>query len=345
MIHSRHVFRRTLITAGLSATMALASAGLASSQPNTARARAATPVHVALFTVTTGSTFNEQFINAAKAVAAKMGPATVAVFNANFTTATQMSQLRDALVSKNYNVWIVNPNDGATAEPVMKQAIAQGIKVVCLYTPCGPSYIQTGPQFAGLVAVVGEGSFYTNGQTIGNATVQACAKFSQCNVFYMPGESAAPYDIARTAGFESVIKMHPNIKIVAKQDGAYAESQALTVTQNVLKANSNINVIATASDQQTLGAEKAVIVSGDKGKILLVGNGGGASGVDAVKAGRWYATTTSLPYTMATLATTLGIKAARGSSTNGKVVNDLAGHTLIITKANAGSVTPQWSGA
>jgi len=335
----------TLVTVAASLVWASGVTAAAGRSAAPQHASAGKPVRVALFTVTTASTYNQQFYAAAKAVVKKMGPATVTLFDASFNTQKQLSQLRDALVSKKFDAWVLNPNDGNAAASVVREALKKGIKVVCLFTPCGASFLAKTVQIPGLVGFVAEGGFDVNGRYIADETAKACASKNPCNVFYMPGVSSAPYEEARTAGWTAELKKYPNIKVVATQDGQYAEATALTVTQNVLQAHPEINVIATASDQMTLGAEKAVAASNDQGKVLLVGNGAGSSGVSAVKAGRWYATVISLPYTQATVATQLAIQAARGASINGKVVDVLQGHPHYITKATAGSFKPQWSGA
>ena len=61
------------------------------------------------------------------------------VFDAKFTTNTQVNQLRNALVSKKYQAWFIGPNDGGPLTPTIKQAVAQGVKVGCSLVPCGPN--------------------------------------------------------------------------------------------------------------------------------------------------------------------------------------------------------------
>ena len=102
-----------------------------------------------------------------------------------------------------------------------------------------------------------------------------------------------------------------SIKIVAEQEAQFAADPAVKAMQNILQAQSDISVVATDGDQMTFGAEQAIKTAGRKG-IALTGNGGGKLGLTAIRAGRWYGTVYSKPYTMGYLATQYAIKATRG---------------------------------
>ena len=79
-----------------------------------------------------------------------------------------------------------------------------------------------------------------------------------------------------------------SIKVVAEQEAQFAADPAVQAMQNILQAQSDIDVVTTDGDQMTFGAEQAIKSAGRKG-IALTGNGGGKLGLTAIRAGRWCA--------------------------------------------------------
>ena len=116
-------------------------------------------INIAVFLASAANTYWEAELLGAKDVAAKNPNVKLTVFDAKFTTNTQVSQLRDALVSKKYQAWFVGPNDGGPLTPTIKQAIAQGVKVGCSLVPCGPNIRDVNVQIPGQVIFAGLG-FY-----------------------------------------------------------------------------------------------------------------------------------------------------------------------------------------
>jgi ribose transport system substrate-binding protein len=301
---------------------------------------------VGVFLVTTASTWNEAVNEGVEAVAEEYGPAEVTRYDGEYDTNKQLTQLRDAATSEQFNTWIVNPNDGNAAAPSIEEAIEEGSQVACVGTPCGPNASSNAVQIPGLVGYVGEGGYELNGEYLAEATIAACAEKDPCNVFLMMGESSAPYEIARLAGWDKAVEGHSNINVVAQQDGKYETATALSVSQNVLQANPDLDVITTASDAMTLGAEKAVQAAGDtENEIQFIGNGAGESGISAVRDGRWFATVTSVPFTLGKIAAEMAFEAANDGKAPEKSVDGLKGYPHYITKKDAAGFEPQWKGA
>ena len=96
-------------------------------------------INIAVFLASSANTYWEAELLGAKDVVAKNPNVKLTVFDAKFTTNTQVGQLRDAIVSKKYDAWFVGPNDGGPLTPTIKQAIKQGVKVGCSLVPCGPN--------------------------------------------------------------------------------------------------------------------------------------------------------------------------------------------------------------
>jgi ABC-type sugar transport system substrate-binding protein len=87
---------------------------------------------------------------------------------------------------------------------------------------------------------------------------------------------------------------------------------------NLLVAHSNINVVAADGDQDIEGAIVALKargkVTGTTGSdVRLIGLGASQASVAGIRAGTWFGTALSLPYTEGQLAAQYIIQAVRGT--------------------------------
>ncbi len=312
-----------------------------------ARVRAASPVRIAVILNSSTNTYYQANLKGAEAAAAKFGGKVTKVFDANFDANTQASQIQDAVTSKQFDVFLIAPTASNVIVPEVTQAIKSGIKVACMLSPCGLNPNGMSRQIAGLTTFVGY-SMTENGADIAKAVVQACGSLSPCNVVYEPGNNTLPAEIVRTGAFNSYLKSHPTIKVLAEQQGGYLAAPGRTAMQNMIEAHSDINVAASSGDQMTAGMAQAVKAAGLSGKVKLIGNGASVPGVAAVKDGQWYATVANVPYTEGYLAAEWAIKAAQGTPIT-KIpgfIDDLkyAPGGAIINKATAAKFKAQWAG-
>ncbi len=264
------------------------------------------------------------------------------VFDGQFNTNKQVNQLRDALVSKKYDAWYVGPNDGGPLTPTIRQAIKQGVKVGCSLVPCGPNIRDTKVQIPGQTIFAGLG-FYPNGQLLGKLVEQGCKGINPCKVFWMPGLPTLPLEKARTDGMLSVIKKDANIKVVSIQPGGYLAAPALTATQNVLQAHSDINVIVSSGDQMIAGAARAAKAAGKTG-IKMYGNGCTFEAKKLILSGVQTGCTVYLPRTEGRIVVTSLIDAVLGQGQAGQSVNPNVQSPIgnLGTKANISKFTPEF---
>ncbi len=307
----------------------------------------AKPLRVAVFLASAANTYWQAALEGVREAAADAeGNEDIKVFDAKFDTNIQKNQLRDALVSQQYDVWFIGPNDGSALVSEINEAIGQDVKVGCTLVPCGPDIRATEVQIDGVVA---EASipFYDNGRQLGELTVQACEGKDPCKVVWLPGLPSLPLEQARTDGLKSVLEEHDNIQIVSTQGGGYLAAPALDATQNILQANPDTAVIVSSGDQMIVGAEKAVRSAGKEGQVALIGNGATIDGVEAIKEGRWFASAAYLPRTEARMVSELLFSAARGDDVTGRFIDPLeeaGGVDALITKENAAGFKPEFQG-
>jgi len=251
--------------------------------------------------------------------AAKKNGAEAKFFDPNFDPQKQVSQIQDALTTQQYQVFVIQANDGNAVVPAIKQAISQGVTVVGEFTPIGPKYDTIQPQVEKLI-FVGEAPV-DNGNKLGQLGVQACKGLDPCNVAYLQGFKALPLDNARTDAVMQTLKGASNVKVVASPEGGYTQASGLKAAQDVLSAHPDVNVII-GSAQAIEGAQQAVKGTGKlpsspaelkkPNTIKLIGNGGSCQAVKAVKAGQWFAAYVAAERSAGEKATELGIQAANG---------------------------------
>jgi ribose transport system substrate-binding protein len=84
---------------------------------------------------------------------------------------------------------------------------------------------------------------------------------------YIPGASTS---ILRERGFKLAISKFPNIKLVAIQYSESDVAKAMSVTENILTANPDLNGIFAANEPSAIGASRAVKARGLTGKVKIV---------------------------------------------------------------------------
>jgi ribose transport system substrate-binding protein len=108
----------------------------------------------------------------------------------------------------------------------------------------------------------------------------------------------------------------------------------------MLQGHPDLNLIVGA-DQAATGAEQAL----NGKKVTLVGYGGGAVGLKAVKAGRWYGTVMQRPATEGKLGAKCLVKAVKtGKGCKGIDVLANLPNGGVVTKANAKKFHAEWPG-
>jgi len=324
-----------LVAAAAALTAALSPAASGS------RKQPKATINIAVFLASAANTYWEAELLGAKQIAAKYPNVKLTVFDAKFTTNTQVNQLRDALVSKKYQAWFIGPNDGGPLTPTIKQAIAQGVKVGCSLVPCGPDIREVNVQIPGQVIFAGLG-FYPNGQLLGQGVVKSCAGIDPCKVLWLPGLPTLPLEVARQDGLYSIIKPHKNIKVIATAAGGYLAAPALTATSNVLRAHPDLNVVVSSGDQMIAGAYKAEQLAGKSGKIANIGNGCTFEAKQLILTGKEAACSVYLPISEGRAVVQALVNAVNGSKKTGIYVNPKSPIGRLGTKANIAKFTPQF---
>jgi ribose transport system substrate-binding protein len=321
---------------------ACGSSGDSSSSTSTAGKAAANankPVRIAYLSFAVANSYDAPMLAAAQTVA-KDNNSTIKVFDANNDPKKQFAQLQTATSSGDYDAIIVQPIFGTGLITGVQDAIAAGKKVVNMDQILGKDLSTDQPQVDGLSGNV---VFVPTqiGTKLGKLVTQACQEQSldPCKVGYLYDIKASALDVAIKKSFDEAVAGSP-VKIVAQGESFFTPALGLKAAQNMLQAHSDLNLIV-GSDQGIEGAVQAI----GKKKVILVGYGGSATGIQGVAAGKWYGDVAQLPASEGRLAALAAIKAARtGAKTGGQnPVAELPAEG-VVTKDNADQFTAEWPG-
>lgn len=232
--------------------------------------------------------------------------------NANSQVAKQMSDAED-LISKHVSVLIVNALDSEAIVPITVKAKAANIPLV--FCDRGPS--------SGTYASFLE----SDNVSLGKIAAQDIVKFlttkygsPKGNVVDLEGQLGTSAATDREKGFSGEISKYPNIKIVAKQAGNFDQETSMNVMQNILQANSKIDAVFGANDDNSVGAEKAMKAAnrlkavGSPDHIYIIGIDGINQALAAVKNGEQDISISQDPIKMGAQAVDVAVDALNGKT-------------------------------
>lgn len=238
-------------------------------------------------------------------------------------TATQLSQVED-FVSKQVDLIVLNPTEADPLVPAVKEANNAGIPVITFdrWVTGGKTVTHVGASAIEIGVQAGEALFeYLGGK--GKIAV----------IEHLPGASTT---IDRTKGLDEALKKYPEIKVVARQS-ATSRAEAMSVMENILTANPDIDGVYAYNDDNALGASDAIIAAKKQDKIVVTGVGGTAPALDAVKQGKLLATVDILPLEEGKLAIKTAVDVLKGK----KITEQHEGRTWVLQQSKVVK-GPQW---
>lgn len=125
----------------------------------------------------------------------------------------------------------------------------------------------------------------------------------------IPGTSAAR---DRGQGFNEVVNETSGLNVVSRQPADFDRAKGLTVMENILQAQPDIDAVFAHNDEMALGALEAIEAS--KRDIIVVGFDATADAVKAVEDGRLAATVAQQPILMGELAVKTADKVLKGEN-------------------------------
>ena len=261
------------------------------------------------------STLNNPFFvtlsEGAEAKAKELGVELITV-DAGDDSAKQASDIED-MISKNISVLIVNPVDSDAVAPAVEDAIAKGIKVVAV------DRVVNGVEVDCSIA----SDNVAGAKMAAEYLVQLAGE--KAKTAELEGVNGASATIDRGEGFHSVAD--EKLTVVASQTANFNRAEGMTVMENMLQANPDIQCVFAHNDEMALGAIEAI---GDK-DIIVAGFDATDDAIAAVKEGKMAATVAQQPDLMGATAVETAQKLMKGET----VEKSLPVEVTLITKDNA----------
>ncbi len=116
---------------------------------------------------------------------------------------------------------------------------------------------------------------------------------------------------ARVKGFKDGIA-DSQIEIVAEQCGNSTREEALTVMENLLQANPDIDAVWAANDEMALGAVEALRSVGKVGQVIVGGFDATEDATNSIQAGEMTYTIDQIPYEEGVRAIAISFMLAKG---------------------------------
>nr|WP_210282395.1 substrate-binding domain-containing protein [Mesorhizobium sp. RMAD-H1] len=196
---------------------------------------------------------------------AKNVPLEISIANQDLNK--QLADVEDFIV-KGIEVLIISPVDSKGAVAAIKRAESAGIKVITVDVPV---------EGAEVSSYIGTDN-YAGGVKAGELMAAELGSKGNVAIIDYPTVQSV---VNRVKGFKDAIAKHPDMKIVAVQTGI-TRAEALSVAQNMLQANPDINGIFGFGDDAALAAAVAVKSAGLSGKVKVIGFDGMPEAIAAV---------------------------------------------------------------
>lgn len=211
--------------------------------------------------------------------AAKDAGVKLVVVDAQDDPARQISSVED-LIQQRVSVILLNPTDSSALAGAVKSAQRANIPVVTL---------DRGVDGAEVASHIASDNIAGGKMAADFLAKQLDGKGNVIELQGVAGTSAAR---ERGKGFDDQIAT-TGIKVVAQQPANFDRAQGLSVSENLLQANNDVQAIFAQNDEMALGAVQAL--AGKNKKVLVVGFDGTPDGKKAVESGQMAATVAQQP--------------------------------------------------
>jgi ribose transport system substrate-binding protein len=247
-------------------------------------------------------------------------------------SADQADQI-ETLINGKPDALVVLPFEGDALTPVAQKATAAGIPVINV-----DREFSTPGAFRTWIG----GDNYGIGWQAGNyfADELQC----QGNVVEIQGLAGISVTEDRSKGFADALQTRckGSVNVVARQPADFDPAKGLTVMENILQAEDQIDGVYTHDDDMAEGVVSAIENAGREGDMFLTGAGGSKAAMDRIEAGGLYRATFLYNPTMSASAVNLAALIARGEGmadlTEPEVPSRIQVPATTVTKDNVADV-------
>ncbi len=246
--------------------------------------------------------------------------------------ADSQAQQIEQVISEKPDVLVVLPQDGEALTPVAQKAEAAGIPVVNI------DRLFTQPD-AATATILGDN------YQIGVLAADYIGDELKCKgkVVEIQGLAGISVTDERTQGFEDQLKKtcpDGGVEVVAQQPGDFNPDKGLTVMENILQSENEIDAVYTHDDDMAQGVVQAIRNAGRDDEMFLTGVGGSQAAMDQIKEGGLYRATFLYNPNMAAsavnMARLIGLGEGFGELVPPEVPRQVIVPAAVVTKENVG---------
>jgi ribose transport system substrate-binding protein len=267
------------------------------------------------------STLNNPFFvtlaDGAQAAADAAG-VTLVIADAQDDPAREATNIED-LIAQNVSALLINPTDADAIVPSIQKANAAGIPVFT---------IDRGAAGGTVVSHIASDNV-AGGRLAGEFLCNALGGSGK--VVELEGIAGTSAARDRGAGFNAYLSEScAGVEVIARQTANFNRAEGLSVFENILQAEAEINGVFAHNDEMILGAIEAAKAAG-RGGITFVGFDAVDDAVAAVNAGDLAATVAQQPAVMGQL----GVETALASLAGGTVTDFIPVNLALVTNEDA----------
>ena len=138
----------------------------------------------------------------------------------------------------------------------------------------------------------------------------------------------------RSKGFNEHIDTVDNLEIITSQSANFDRGEALSVMEDILQANSEIDAVYAANDEMVMGALSAIESSGRLDEIVVIGTDAIDPALEAIREGRLDATIAEPPFFLGKEAVNAAMKTLAGEEVDEQITLE----NTLVTKDNVDDV-------
>lgn len=244
--------------------------------------------------------------------AADAAGVTLIIVDAQDDPAREATNIED-LIQRGVDAILINPTDADAIVPSIQKANAAGIPVFT---------VDRGASAGDVIAHIASDNV-AGGRLAGEFLCEALGGSGK--VVELEGIAGTSAARDRGAGFNAYLSEScPGVTVIARQTANFNRAEGLSVFENILQAESEIDGVFAHNDEMILGAIEAAKAAGRAGSIVFVGFDAVDDAVAAVNAGDLAATVAQQPAVMGQLGVETAVAHLNGSTVPAFIPVDLA---------------------
>ncbi|MFP4020914.1 MAG: ribose ABC transporter substrate-binding protein RbsB [Halanaerobium sp.] len=221
----------------------------------------------------------------------------ISVVDAQDDAASQLSSVEDLLI-RDIDVLIINPVDGDAIVSAITAANDAGVPVIT---------VDRGAEGGDVASHIASDNV-EGGEMAGEFIAEQLGEEGKVvELEGIPGTSAAR---DRGEGFNNSMDSYSDLEVIARQPAGFDRAEGMTVMENILQGNSEIDAVFAHNDNMALGAMEAIEAAGREDEIIIVGFDAIDDAVEAVEEGDLAATIAQKPTLMGEMAVETAVKVA-----------------------------------